>query len=233
MALKSFENEKTQKIISLLEIGVGISKIKTIEERAEILSLIHESQLHIDWKATTAATQRKGELGKKLRTARDFSQDMQNLITRPLTEGERDDLRKGIEEASPGSVDRVMAANKGLVVDVRYKKKYSGGRENKKIYVYRFIPEKIYKSLGFKQSLPTGSLLLPQQLLYDRKYIHKFRQEIRRAFGEQPGLIKTCAYCGEPFLSERKQKGKYVCSKSRCRKAKTRKIKSSSHQHIV
>jgi len=229
MKPKTISNERMAHLISLLGIGSGLSNFPTVEDgcwedRADILMLIHEAQLHVDWPATNKATRRDGELGRFFHKTRVHFQDMDNLITRDLTEEEKKEMREKLEETSPGKGDWIMANSGGLVTGVRYKKKMEktpkDGRVNKKIYVYRFIPQSIYAKLGLQ--FPFGTFTMPQNLYFDRKTIHKFRQEIRRAFDVPPGNIVTCAFCGKPFLSERRQKGKYSCSDARCRKRKTR-----------
>lgn len=192
----------------------------------------------------------EGEIGKSLHKSWVDFQDMNNFIFRKLTDKEKEDIWSTIERQNPhlDSLSKEaskISFEKGVVDGVKYRRRQKAefkdqplpdspkvsyydrkpGRIIKKIYVYRFIPDPYFASLGFKTNLPPKTLVMPQELRYTRDEIHEFRRTIASKLkkgGKKPGVVMNCAYCKELFLSRKKQTAPYVCTKHRCRKAKIR-----------
>jgi len=251
MPIKKGEIENKRKMIPLLDIGAVNTSEDTVIERAHRWGKVIEAQMHIDWKATTAMRKRDGPIGKSFHTAWDHYQDMENLIIIPFTDKEKEDIwidaEKQNPDMSPMMRETITASiENGHHVGVKYKRKTrkplleendaafvdrpllirTPGRKNKKIYVYRFIPNPYFESLGFKINYSPNTLMMNPQLKFTRKEIYEFRRTISKKIGKREkklGVVMTCAYCKELFLSRKKQTAPYVCKKHRCRKAKVRK----------
>jgi|GEM_PF-3265833 hypothetical protein len=234
MALKTVEIKNGQNKIPLLDIGdVPIKNVlgqvthsggDTLVERGLRWQIVFEAQLRVDWNATTIVSKKEGKLGQSLLRTRTQFQDIDNFITEPPTRAEQEETRQNLLKTSPGMkqeyIDKILQA--GKVVGVKFKKKYKGGRENRRIFVYRYIPEKIFEDLGYRSNLPPGLLMMPYQLMYSRKDIRAFRDRIIRQYGKRAGEERICYFCHEPFISRKKQEEPYICTKHRCRKAKVR-----------
>ena len=234
MAQKTTRISKEQKRIPLLDIGdipiknkygqVTHSGKDILVERALRWQLVFEAQLRVDWNATTIVSKKEGKLGQSLSKTRTQFQDMDNFIIEPLTEAEQKETRQNLLKTSPGMkqeyIDKILQA--GKVVGVKFKKKYTDGRKNQRIFVYQYIPERIFEDLGYRSNLLPGSLMMPYQLMYSRKDIRAFRDRIIRKYGKRAGEERVCYFCHEPFISRREQEDPYVCTKHRCRKAKVR-----------
>lgn len=231
MALKSDKIKNAPRSIPLLDIGdVPLTNIfgesthsggDTLNERALRWQVVFEAQLEVDWNATTAATHRKDPMGVTLQKYRTHVQDMQNLKTDPLSPEERTKLEEALKRSSPGlkkeEIDKIL--ENGKVVGCEYRKPE---RKNNRIYMYRYVPDKIFEDIGYRSNLPDGCIMVPQMLMYKRKDIQEFKRRFLHKYGKRAGRRKICWYCHEPFLSRKHQEEPYVCQKPRCRKAKVR-----------
>lgn len=234
MALNSKENKIQPNRIPILDIGP--IPVKTRKEIGDISThsgdnlvdrslrweLVFEAQLHVDWEATTAATKREGSHGVWLYKSKTHIQDMQNLIIEPLTSDEKEELRRKLKESSPNLTEKqiIQILRSGKVIGVRYKN--SPGRKNKRVFVYKYCPERIFENMGYRNSMLAGTLIFPHTLMFSRKDVREFRKRVNRQYGIRSGEERICYFCKENFISRKKQEEPYVCAKSRCRKAKQR-----------